>query len=301
MRKAVIDVGSNSVLLLVAEAKDTHWEPVFEATDVTALGEGTKSSGMLGEAGMSKTLAALARFFADARTHGAQDVHAYATMAARIAHNTHEFQQRASEQGTPVEVLSGEDEARLGFESVANDPLFAAYDGITIVDPGGHSTEIVVGTRSEGTWTRQFLHSFPVGTLALIDGPLYDEIPGPAEILAATEQIDDAFQTIAIPPTQGPVVVLGATGTNLISIREGLTTWQPQKVHGAYLIYEEIGRSVGWLMALSISQRVELVGMESGREKTLPGGALILERALFALRAEGCFVSTRGWRHALLD
>jgi exopolyphosphatase / guanosine-5'-triphosphate,3'-diphosphate pyrophosphatase len=97
------------------------------------------------------------------------------------------------------------------------------------------------------------------------------------------------------------VVVLGATGTNLISIREALETWQPEKVHGAYLLFEEVSRAVGWLMAMTDQQRRDVRGMELGRERTLHIGALILERFLFALKSEGCCVSVRGWRHALLE
>jgi exopolyphosphatase/guanosine-5'-triphosphate,3'-diphosphate pyrophosphatase len=300
VRKAVIDVGSNSVLLLIAEKDASGWRTIDEATAVTALGEGTKSTGNLGERGMAATLAALADFYKRAASWQVEEVVAGATMAARIAANTPDFLSRAERQGTPVEVLSGEEEARLGFESVANDPMFAAYDAVTIVDPGGHSTEIVIGERSEGAWNRIFLRSFPIGTLSLLDGALAAERPEPPAILQATTTIDDLYAAVEFPLANGPVVVLGATGTNLISIREGLEKWDPQKVHGAYLTYEEVGRAVGWLMAMTIAQRKEIAGMEPGREPTLPAGALILERALHALHAEGCYVSVRGWRHALL-
>ena len=96
-------------------------------------------------------------------------------------------------------------------------------------------------------------------------------------------------------------MVLGATGTNLVSIREKLKAWEPDKVHGAVLDYEEISRAVGWLMPMTDAQRRDVPGMEPGREKTIHIGALILERFLFALRASSCGVSVRGWRHALLE
>lgn len=300
MRKAVIDVGSNSVLLLVEEKEADGWRFVYESTHVTALGEGTKSTGLLSEASQVRTLAALRESFDAARAHGAETIRAAATMAARIAKNTPDFQRRAAEQGTPVEVLSGEEEARMGFESVANDPAFDKYDQLTIIDPGGQSTELTIAVKRE-RWERGFLQSFPVGTLALIDGPLSPESPGPLEILAATTSIDQCFEGLEFETPRGPAVVLGATGTNLVSIREGLATWQPDRVHGSYLTFEDISRAVGMLMPLSNAQRAQLTGMETGRERTLPGGALILERFLHAVHQEGCFVSVRGWRYALLE
>ncbi|MEI8283289.1 MAG: hypothetical protein WCG75_12850, partial [Armatimonadota bacterium] len=107
---------------------------------------------------------------------------------------------------------------------------------------------------------------------------------------------------IGIQPKKcGTVVALGAAGTNLVSIRDHLATWQPEEVHGAELTYEEISTAVGQLMPLSDSQRAAIIGMEPGREKTIHVGALIVERFLFALRAEYCLVSVRGWRHALLE
>ena len=300
MRKAVIDVGSNSVLLLVEERTAGGWEFVDEQTAVTALGEGTKTTGLLGEPGVTATLEALRAMFERARELGVSDIRAAATMAARIASNTPEFLARCDQQRTPVEVLSGEDEARLGFEAVAGDPMFRRFDRISIIDPGGHSTELVTASHTGGRWVIEFEKSFPVGTLGLKSQVLVDESPGPMQILAAIERIDQILADVP-PENAGVAVVLGATGTNLISIRERLLTWQPEKVHGAYLLFEEISRAAGWMMALTDRERAEIPGMERGRERTLHIGALILERFLQALKSEGCYVSVRGWRYAMLE
>ncbi|CAN5459038.1 bifunctional 3-dehydroquinate synthase/phosphatase [soil metagenome] len=301
VRKAVIDVGSNSVLLLVQELIDGTWQFVAEDTAVTALGNGTKQTGLLGASGMRDTLAALKRMFEDAQSLGASSVTAAATMAARIATNADEFLARAESQNTPVSILSGEDEARLGFLAVATDPHFGKFKAITIVDPGGHSTEIMMSSKIEGKWETDFLNSYSVGTLGLKTEAIPSESPEASEILAATAIIDARLAEVPPPTGNRPVIVLGASGTNLISIREALTSWQPEKVHGAYLSFEEISRAVGWMMPLTDQERRDIVGMEPGREKTIHLGALILERFLFALNEEGCFVSVRGWRYALFD
>ena len=295
MPKAVVDVGSNSILLLVGDGKET----IVETTAVTSLGEGTKRTGLLGEPGMVRTLDALRSAFEEARAQGATQIRAAATIAAPIATNTPEFQRRAMAQGTPVEVLSGDDEAELGLRAVADDPTFAGTDRLSIVDVGGQSTELVTAVRKEDGWDKVFHHSFPIGTLALKDGSLEAESPDGPAVFEASLMIDELLRNVS--HAGGTPVALGATATNLVTIRDGIAVWDPARVHGEWLYYGEIGAAVGRLMPMTDDERAALVGMEPGREKTLPAGALILERFLHALGARGCAVSVRGWRHAMLE
>jgi exopolyphosphatase / guanosine-5'-triphosphate,3'-diphosphate pyrophosphatase len=297
VRKAVVDVGSNSVLLLVAELGPKGWQAVVETSEVTGLGAGTKASGLLSEEGMNSTLAAVRRAFDRAGGVGAETIVAAATMAARIASNTATFLDRARAQGTPVSVLSGEEEAELGLQSVISDPAFAAYSTVSIIDVGGHSTEVVT---SEGGHIK-FKKSFAVGTLGLRGSLLQDEAPDVMARMRAVHHIDEHLGFSTRPGAGGHAVALGATATNLVTIREQMAEWQPERVHGAYLDYEEISRAAGWLCGMTDAQRAALIGIEKGREGTIHIGALILERCLYALRLEGCSVSVRGWRHALLE
>lgn len=301
MRKAVLDVGSNSVLLTVEERQTDGWKPLLEATRVTSLGEGTKQTGLLSEPAISRTLAGVRELWTLASEAGAEHIEAAATMAARLATNTTEFQARAEAQGTPISVLSGEQEASLGFQAVVSDPVFAHASRLSIVDVGGQSTEIVTADREEQGWNAQFRKSFPIGTLALRDGLLSEEAPGIPALIKAVTDIDDAIGMIYLPDQCGQIVTLGATGTNLVTIREKMVEWDPERVHGAYLDYEEISKAVGWMFRMTDAERAGIPGIESGRERTLHIGALILERALHSLRGLGCWVSVRGWRHALLE
>lgn len=300
MRKAAIDVGSNSVLLVVSELHDGSWVQLVETSEVTGLGEGVKQSKVLGEAGMVRTLEAIARAYAKARSMNVESIKAGATMAARIASNTSVFLERADEQGTPVFVLSGEREAELGFRAVANDPLFSSEPFLSIVDPGGQSTEIVVAERDGSAWNVVFRTSFPIGTLGLRGGVLCDETPTPAARLKASADLDDAIGEIDVAEA-GVTVALGASATNLITIRNQISEWDPAKVHGRTLYYEDVGQMVGKLCDLTDAGRGALVGIEKGREKTIHIGALIIERAMYALNVNSCRVSVKGWRHALLE
>jgi exopolyphosphatase / guanosine-5'-triphosphate,3'-diphosphate pyrophosphatase len=298
---AVIDIGSNSVILLVARSSEAGWQTLEEITAVTALGERVLTTGSLGEEGMAATLKALATFFSEAKKFGAANISAVATMAARLANNTADFEARARAQGTPIHVLSAEQEAKLGFLAVAEDPTFDELSRISTVDIGGQSTELVTGVREGREWKLLFCHSFSLGTLGLRETILESERLESRSIFTATIAVDRQIEAIYEHFDPGAVVSIGATGTNLVNIRERSATWQPEATHGKLLEYEEVARSVGWMSAMTDAERANILGIEPGRERTLHIGALILERFLYALKAENCRVSNRGWRYALLD
>lgn len=301
MRRAVIDVGSNSVLLVVEERLDGVWKSVLETSAITGLGEGVKTTGRLGEEPMRRTLDAIETASRTAAAAGATEVVAAATMAARMAKNTAEFLSAAERQGTPVLVLSGEAEADLGFRAVAYDALARTWDQLSIIDVGGQSTELVAARKEGREWKKLFRRSYPVGTLALRGGALSRERLDPPEILEAVEAIDNLIGRFDPGPGSGHVVVLGATGTNLVTIRDRILEWDAARVHGAQLSYEEISLAFAKLAAMTDAERAALPGIEPGREGTIHLGALILERFLHAIHAESCWVSVRGWRHALLE
>lgn len=311
MRRSVVDVGSNSVLLVIAEFQDGRWVTIDEFSRVTGLGQGTKSTKILTEEAMNRTLVALAEAKERCTALGVSEMISGATMAARIATNSDDFLSRAESQGTPVTIISGDLEAELGFLAVANDPDFARSERISIIDPGGHSTELVTadrelhqvpgGINDSTTWNIRYRRSVPIGALGLRETHLTEETPGFAQRMSATKEIDTQIGLEYLPHSHGTVVVLGATGTNLVSIRERLTSWQPEKVHLASLDYEEISRAAAWMLDMTDAERSQIPGIEPGREKSLHIGCLILERFLFALRAENCTVSVRGWRHSLIE
>lgn len=299
MRRAVIDVGSNSILLLVAKSGPDGWKTLIDFSAVTGLGTGISKSGTLSPRAVQSTLQAVQHFFEVAIAMGCDRIHAAGTMAVRTATNQHDFLELAAKQGTPIAVLSEASEAMLGFLAVSN--FRPIEDQLWTIDPGGNSTEIVGGYSLKNPPEVIFRESFPIGTLRLKDGALSQERTEPASLLAASTEIDKVFQSNPPPAASGSAVVLGATGTNLVAIRDKVVPWNPELVDGSELTYEEVSRSASWLGGMSEAERALLPGIEKGRERTLPAGALILERALSLLGVEKCTVSVRGWRHALLE
>lgn len=300
MRRAVIDVGSNSVLLTVAEGEPGRWKTLFETSEVTGLGTDTKKTGRLQPDSQERTLAAIKRAFENAAEREAI-IAAVGTMALRIAENAEDFLAEADRQGTPVSVISGDEEARLGLASVMNDPAFARHPVVSVIDPGGHSTELTTAKRSGTGFETTFQRSVPIGALGLRDGPMGADSPDRSARLKAVVEIDDAIGMQYRPHEAGVAVALGATPTNLVTIREAMPEWDPERVHGQYLDYEEVSKAAAWLSDMTEAQRAQVPGLEKGREKTIHIGALILERFLNAIHVLGCNVSVKGWRHAVLD
>lgn len=298
MRRAVVDVGSNSVLLTIGECLDGAWHPVFETSCVTGLGDGTKQTGLIGARGSADTLAALAEAFTAAQSHGAVEVRAAVTMAGRIAKNAHEFLAAAAAQHTPCFVLSGQDEAQLGLLAVVDDPAFVEDQRLTIIDVGGHSTELATADR--GKAEPIFRQSFAIGTLGLRSLLNDVESLDGLTLLRASKMIDDTIGAEYLPHECGRVVALGASATNLVTVRERMLVWDPARVHGVWLDYEEVSKAAGWLGPMTDAERAAVPGLELGRERTIHLGALILERFLYAVHTLGCTVSVRGWRHAML-
>jgi exopolyphosphatase/guanosine-5'-triphosphate,3'-diphosphate pyrophosphatase len=296
-RRAVVDVGSNSVLLTVCERTPDGWHETEWSSEVTGLGTDTKKTGLLSQDAQERTLAAIARAVAKAKGHGAECV-AAATMAVRIATNASEFLDRAQKQGTPVVVISGEDEAQLGLEAVMRDPTFQSHQRVSVIDPGGHSTELTTAQRTPDGFEVVFRKSFPIGALGLRETTLGADAPDRAARLRAVVEIDDLLAMQYLPHQAGTAIALGATPTNLVSIRNAQSGGTD--VHGQYLDYEEVSKSAAWLSDMPEAERSRVPGLEPGREKTLHIGALILERFLNSIHVLGCHVSTRGWRHALL-
>lgn len=300
MRRAILDVGSNSVLLVVAELTDNGSEVLHETSAVTGLGTGVKNSGLIGLEYQDATLDAVKKAFTVSTELGAT-CFAYGTMALRIAKNADNFLSAAYLQGTPIKVITGEQEAQLGVEAVFADPMFSQHETMSVIDPGGHSTEVTTASRTANGLNIMHSKSVPIGALGLIETDLQSESPDAQEQFAATIAIDHAIgDEVGVAPS-GIAISLGATPANLVSIRDQLAIWNVANVHGKFLSFEEVGKAVGWLCAMSLLQRVELVGVENGREKTLHAGALILERCMNALHVDACRVSCRGWRFALLN
>lgn len=298
-RYASIDVGSNTVLLLVAERRGTGLAPLLERAEITRLGRGVDATGKLDGAAIRETAAALADFAGQARALGARRIVCVATSAARDAANGAEFFEATRQAaGLVPEVITGDEEARLVYASAWRD--FGAGGGgpLAVLDVGGGSTEFTFGEGPAPAGRT----SLQVGAVRLTERHVRTDPVSPAELAALRAAARSAVRPLgAMPlPRGGRLVGVAGTVTTLSAVAQALPAWDPTRVHGAPLSLVETEALADRLAGLTVKERAALEGMEPKRADVILAGALVVAEAMRATGFDRLTVSDRGVRWGLL-
>lgn len=297
-RYAAIDVGTNTVLLLVAEETPSGFRAVAERGAITRLGKGVDASRELAPEAMENTLVTLAAFAQEARALGAAGLVVTATSAARDARNGAEFLAAARERaGVEVEVLSGDEEARLSYLAVSRD--FAAEAGereLVALDIGGGSTEFIFGTGS----AVRFHKSLDVGSVRLTERCVRTDPPSAEDFTRLQKELDSALTAVPTPAADALVVGVAGTVTTLYAVAKGIAPYEAARVQGGWLSRQALGQTRARLASEPLAVRKRIPGLQPERADVIVAGAVLLERALDHLGAAGTRVSDRGLRWGLL-
>jgi exopolyphosphatase/guanosine-5'-triphosphate,3'-diphosphate pyrophosphatase len=294
---AAIDIGTNSILLTVAELGAGEIRTLCERSHITRLGEGLNATGRLGVEPIRRSLEAVRQLLDEANRLRAETVLAVGTEVLRKASNAGDFVRACEAIGLRVEVITGEREAFLSYLSVAKDPLFAQRaERLTMLDVGGGSTEISHGrsVRLEASL------SYPIGAVRLTEGYLHTDPPTADEITALQQAVRQQLQQE--PPLQEGEYLVGVGGTfvNLASLHGRYEIYDPSRVHGAVLSLQAMHALANELCALPVVERRQLPGIEPDRAPVLHAGALIVLTVMQALQAEQVAVSMRGLRWGVI-
>lgn len=302
MRTAAIDLGTNTVRLLVGEADGRGaWREVFADQESTRLGEGLLPERRLRPLPAARTLAALSRFARAAAAHGAERIAAAATSAVREAVNQEEFLAAAREEaGLAIRVLSGEEEARLTLRGVRGG-LPACPERMLLLDIGGGSTELLL---AEGAAVRAAV-STGLGAVGLTEAHLVSDPPAAEELAAAAAAVRARvarFLTEELAGGARPESLVGTAGTltTLAAIDLGLAVYDPARIAGHRLSRSRIGALVAGLAAQPLAARRRVVGLEPARADILPAGGLICLGVMEGLGFDRLTVSDAGLREGLL-
>ena len=305
MRVATIDIGTNSVLLLVAERRDGAIVPVVERASITRLGRGVDRSRAFDPAAVEATLACLADYAEEIRRAGASRVAIVGTSAMRDARGGEEFRARAAELlGQEPRVISGDEEAELTFAGALSG---LEIEGTALVfDLGGGSTELIRGDVQAGSATLARAVSIDVGSVRLTERCLLSDPPRPEEIAevrrTARALLDEALITIGAPEPAAQLVGVAGTVTTLAAYALDVAPYDAARVHGARLTAELVTRSSRALAALSVAQRRAVPTIEPKRADVIVAGALVTEEILAWARPftrGDLLVSERGVRWGL--
>jgi exopolyphosphatase/guanosine-5'-triphosphate,3'-diphosphate pyrophosphatase len=224
-RYAAIDVGTNSVLLLVAE-RDAQgkWQPVLERAEITRLGKGVDQSKRLAPESIETTVKCLEAYAKEARDAGAEKIVTSATSAARDAANGREFLDAAKARaGLDIEIIAGDEEARLSYASAHAD--FGGTHPLIVLDIGGGSTEFIYGTPSGDV---QFRKSFDVGSVRMTER-------FGADANQVRKHLRQTFAALPRPPPLPRLVGVAGTVTTVFAVARSVAPYDPAKVHGAVM------------------------------------------------------------------
>jgi len=304
MRVGAIDIGSNSVRLLVAEIPEGEpWGPSLDtlarAGEACRLGRGLHESGRVDDELVDRAGTIVGEFLRRARSLGARHIVAAATAALRRASNGAAAAERISElAGVPVRILSEADEARLVYRSVVMG-LGKSVRGsqCVVFDLGGGSTEVVSGVGERlGRWT-----SLPFGALTLTERLVASDPPTADELSSARAWVrSELMHGCALFPERTAVLAgVGGTITVLAALDAGMTTYDPAQLEGAYMPRDRVVALVERIVHSSQAERRSMPIMGEGRADIIGTGALVVEGLLERFRAPGLLCSTQGLRYGL--
>jgi exopolyphosphatase / guanosine-5'-triphosphate,3'-diphosphate pyrophosphatase len=263
MLYAAIDIGSNTTRVLVAEPSEGQLRKVMEQRAYTRIGKASQHDGAVDAEKVAEVAEVVATQVRLAEEVGAEGIRTVATAAIREATNREAIVAEISRvAGVPVDVLSEHEEGRLAFLGATKTLGHPVQGEVAVVDVGGGSSEVVVGSAIEGLRSVQ---SFKIGSGSLADDFLSNDPPSPAELRAVREYIAEFFDGIEFEqPSQA--VAVGGSATSL------------RALVGAALEYETLERGIRVLTGDPIAEVAKRFELDPRRVRILPTGVLLLEK-----------------------
>jgi len=294
-RVAAIDCGTNSIRLLVAELTERH-DGTFDLRDlhretrIVRLGQGVDSTGRLAPEAIERTKAALADYTIAARRKGVERTRMVATSATRDASNREEFFAMTREVlGVEAEVITGDEEARLSFTGAVGeqDPDDGPF---LVVDVGGGSTELVLGTWDGVRADVISAKSVDIGCVRITERTLKSDPPTPGEIADADalagEVLAGALDVVDVSKAKTWIGVAG-TVTTLSAVAQGLSEYDSERTHLSRLSQADIERLTAELLSVDHATRAANPVIHPGRVDVIGGGSVIVRALARELAARG--------------
>ncbi len=303
---AGIDVGTNSLRLLIAETSHGTFREIHSDRRITRLGQNLDHTGLLDEEARERTLLALEDFRAVIKRHGVRFTSAIGTSALRNASNSREFLDEAKRKADlTIHVITGAEEARLMLLGVAHslkeigksgsNPLAASL----VIDIGGGSTEIIVNRPGH----EPLVDSLPLGAVYLTERFITSDPPSRSDIAslrsAVRKELDERIQAMQPVPDS---IFIGTAGTitTLASIDQGLEQYDAGKINGYVLSGSTIDAIVEKLGRLSLDERKAIRGLERGREDIVFAGAVVAQEIMTRYGYRSMLVSDWGLREGIV-
>ena len=298
MRISALDIGSNSIKLLVVDAgEDGSLRRIFDEAPVTRLSEGLDASGELNDVAMARTIDGIADLLRRAGIDSALGLPAIVTAPGRRSSNGEDFVRQLDDRlGVIAEIATPEREAALSL--LATQRAFPTIDPFVMIDLGGASTELVLCQAGKNA----IALSVDIGAVRLTEARLSGDPPSPTAIRLAEDAARAQFESIAEPFRQenAPLLLVSGTATTLACLHLELNDYLPERVHGTRLSRPELERLVDRLAPMTVAEKRLLSGMNPARADVILGGLLLVLAVFDALASDVAVVSDRGARWGLI-
>jgi exopolyphosphatase / guanosine-5'-triphosphate,3'-diphosphate pyrophosphatase len=301
LRVAAIDIGTNTVLLLIAEVGEGgKLVPIVDRAEITRLGQGVDRRRALAPEAVARTLECLRGYAAEIARHGVSRLDVVGTSAMRDASGTKnsangEFLERAGEiLGLAPRVISGDEEASLAFSGGFVDLELAGP--VIAFDVGGGSTELMRGRVAPGMTRVEERWSLDMGSVRLFERHVRADPPSAMELAVVRAFVLDQLLPVAPPAPDQPLVGMAGTVTTLAAIARSIDPYDAARVHGLRLSAREIAMAAKKVSELPLAERKNVPGLEAKRADVIPVGAAIVQTIVAWARTEEILVSDRGVR-----
>lgn len=295
-RVASIDIGTNTILLLIAEVDQGKLRPLFEAETVVRLGERLQKNGILSDEAMKRGFQTLRQYLDQCQTMEVQKVFVVGTSALREAKNSEVFLTLVKERlKLSIEAISGEKEAQLSFLAVVKD-LKDLKNSTLVIDVGGGSTEFILGRADQIIeWV-----SLPLGIVRFTEQYLVSDPVKEEEYQKMEMEIRKLLPQIPHPKEPLSMVSIGGTGTTLASVEQGLEEYVSQKIHHFVLTKEALKNQLFLYRSKTIEERKRILGLPPSRADVILAGGAILYMTMEELKCFSVLISCHGVRYGLL-
>jgi exopolyphosphatase/guanosine-5'-triphosphate,3'-diphosphate pyrophosphatase len=297
VRYAVIDAGTNSIKFHIGEHDvGGKWRTVVDRAELTRLGEGLAQEGMIIDAALERTVAAIAAMVDEAKQHGVRAIAAVGTAGLRIAANGNEVVAAIQVRtGVHIEVISGDEEGRLAYVA-AKAGLGLNQGSLVVFDTGGGSSQFTFG--HDAVVDERF--SVEVGAVRYTERYRLDRAVSPEVLREAMAAISADLSRIEGRPVPDALVAMGGAVTNITAVKHRLAAYDPEVVQGSVLDRAEIDRQIELYRSRDADARRAIVGLQPKRAEVILAGACIVRTVMEKLGQQSFTVSDRGLRHGVL-
>lgn len=298
-RKAVIDIGTNSIKLYVAElGPDGSLATVIDKNNIARLGEGMDEERTLQQEAIRRNAEAVAEFADLAKSNGAGEIVAVGTMALRTAKNAKDFIDAVRDlSGIEVRVIPGEEEAEFAYLAVLSG-ISARVARLAVCDVGGGSTEFIFG--GQAGIDRRF--SINLGAVKVSADYLSSDPPSSKEVEDAISYVLDVLKENGVNDNMpvDKLVGIGGTITSMGAVKFKMEKYDPDVIQGSILTRDDVDSLIALFRSVPLDERRSIIGLQPKRAEVIIGGACIVRGIMESLGIDELTMSDRGLRHGLM-